>query len=63
MGDKQYTQKDRDDAFKILEMYADWNTGQKSIGYAFGGTKNDEDAIYDERRKLIKKSLEVLNAS
>lgn len=53
----------REEAIKIIELYKYWNIGQKSVGHAFGGTKNTEDEIYDARRNLIKKAYEVLNAS
>jgi hypothetical protein len=59
----KYTEKERDQALEIIKMFSTWNTGQKSISHAFGGQKTEEDAIYDERRKLIKKAYEVLNAS
>lgn len=51
----------KDEAYNILEMFKNWNTGQKSMEHAFGGHKNLVDDIYDERRKLIKKAYEVLN--
>lgn len=63
MVDKKYTDKDRDQAFDVIKMFSHWNIGQKSVSHAFGGPKTEEDAIYDERRKLIKKAYEVLNAS
>lgn len=53
----------KEEATNILKIFNGWNTGQKSIPYAFEGTRTAEDDIYDERRKLIKKAYEVLNAS
>ncbi len=50
MADDKLT---KEECFRILDHYSDWNTGQKSRSHANGFGKKDEDRIYDSRRELI----------
>ena len=50
----------KEEAQAIIDRYKEWNTGQKSTSYAFGGKRTLEDDIYDARRKLILKATKVL---
>jgi hypothetical protein len=51
----------KEEAIAILDRYKNWNMGQKSANLAFGGSRTDEDDIYDARRALILKATKVLN--
>ena len=44
----------KDECLQILNLYKNWNAGQKSMSLAFGGMRTGEDDLYDERRALIK---------
>lgn len=45
----------------ILELFKNWNHGQKSVTNAFNGRRTSEDDIYDERRKIILAAYKRLN--
>jgi len=46
----------KEEAIKILELYRDWNIGQKSLHLI----NSTEDLIYNARRELILKATKVL---
>ena len=50
-----------EEALAIIKEFRNWNYGQKSVGYAFGGARTTEDDIYDVRRDLILKAHQQLN--
>lgn len=52
MVDQKLTKQE---CFNILDRYATWNRGQKSISLAFDRIRTDEDDIYDARRVLLTK--------
>jgi hypothetical protein len=46
----------KDEAFRFLEMYRNWNVGQK-------GFSDDENVVLDERRKTMIHSYKVIRGS
>ncbi len=43
----------KEEAWKIIDECRNWNYGQKSIGYAFGGHRSAEDDVFDARRAAL----------
>jgi len=50
----------KEEAWKIIELCRNWNTGQKSTTFAFHGIRTDEDDYLDARRVALKKAWEVV---
>jgi hypothetical protein len=50
----------KEEALKILELYRHWNNGQTSLSLSMENKRTEEDDIYDERRRLIKTALRIL---
>jgi hypothetical protein len=50
----------KEEAKEILDRYAQWNEGQKSIDLALHGKRTAEDDVLDARRRLILKATQVL---
>lgn len=52
----------RDEALKLLDLYRNWNVGQKSVTLAISGQRTAEDDIFDKRREAILLATTVLAA-
>lgn len=52
----------REEAWEVIKLHKDWNIGQRSM-HSSPAIRLTEENIFEERRKLIKKAYEVLNAS
>ncbi len=50
------------EAIHILELYKDWDTGQRSISLATIRQREVEDDIYDARRVLILEATKKLTS-
>jgi hypothetical protein len=50
----------REEAFRVLDLYRNWNFGQRSVALANRMPRTAEDDLYDERRALILKATKVL---
>lgn len=44
----------KDDCLRIIELYRDWNMGQKSANRSMGGGRTEEDDLLDARRSMLK---------
>ena len=53
----------REEAIGILQLYRNWNEGQKSLSLASGGPRTREDDVYDARRALLIQATELLAVS
>jgi hypothetical protein len=53
--DDQNEKLTKEDCFRILELYRNWNTGQKSSTLVMTGGRTEEDDILDARRRLLKR--------
>ena len=51
---------EREEAMKILELYRNWNEGQRSTSLAMHGIRTAEDDLLDARRELIKTATKRL---
>ena len=53
----------KDEAWRIIKDAEDWNVGQKSLSYAFGGVRTAEDDMLDARRRALLMAWEILGES
>ena len=50
----------KEEAWKVIDSCKNWNTGQKSTSFAFGGARTEEDDIYDAKRAALKEAWKAI---
>lgn len=50
----------KEEAWKVIDACKNWNTGQLSVGHAFGGPRTQEDDVLDAKRAALAQAWRVV---